>query len=68
MAPSVSVNFIPLVTSCVRLRKEEPQTAFHMSFIWAPYIAQDVKLYPIVIKWISRINWEDWGPANTPML
>ena len=30
MAPSV--NFISLVTSCVRLRDEEPQMAFPMSF------------------------------------
>ena len=33
MAPSVSVNFMSLVTSYVRLLGEEPQTAFLMSFI-----------------------------------
>ena len=27
MTPGVSVNFISLVTSCVGLREEEPQTA-----------------------------------------
>ena len=35
MAPSVSVNFISLVTYCVRLQdEEEPQTAYLMSVTW----------------------------------
>ncbi len=38
MAPSVSWNFISLVTSCVRVREEEPQTAFPVSFTWASHI------------------------------
>ena len=40
MAPSVSLNFISLLTSCVRLQEEEePQTAFPMSFTWASNMA-----------------------------
>ena len=39
MAPSVSVNFISLATCCVRLREEEPQTAYSVSFTWAFHIA-----------------------------
>ncbi len=39
MAPSVSVNFISLVTSCVGLWEEEPQTAHPMPFTWASHIA-----------------------------
>ncbi len=39
MAPSVSVNFISLVTSCVGLQEEEPQTAPPMSFTWVSHIA-----------------------------
>ncbi len=39
MAPSMSVNFISLVTSCVGLREEEPLTAHPMSFTWASHIA-----------------------------
>ena len=39
MAPSVSVNFISLVTSCVWLQEEEPQTAHPMSCTWASHIA-----------------------------
>ena len=35
MAPSVSVNLVSLITSCVGLREEEPQTAHPMSFTWA---------------------------------
>ena len=42
MAPNVSVNFISLVTSCVRLRKEEHQTAFPVSFTWVSHIAASV--------------------------
>ena len=40
-APDVglSVNFISLVTSCVRLREEEPRTAFLVSFTWVSHIA-----------------------------
>ena len=46
-APSVSVNFIPLVTCCVGLRDVEPQTAHPMSFTWASQACSwDVKLYP----------------------
>ena len=37
--PSWSVNFISQVTSCVRLREEEPQTAFPMSFTQVSHIA-----------------------------
>ncbi len=33
------VNFISLVTSCVGLQEEEPQTAHPMSFTWASHIA-----------------------------
>ena len=40
--PSWSVNFISLVTSCVGLWKEEPQTAHPMSFTWAYHIAASV--------------------------
>ena len=36
---SVSVNFISLVTSCVELRDEEPQTANPMHFTRASHIA-----------------------------
>ena len=39
MAPSVSVNFISLVTSCVELREEEPHAAHPLSFTWASHIA-----------------------------
>ena len=39
MAPSMSVNFISLVTSYVRLREEEPQTIFPMSITWVSHIA-----------------------------
>ena len=37
-----SVNFISLVTSYVKLREEEPQTAFPMSITWASHIAANV--------------------------
>ncbi len=40
--PSVSVNFISLVTSSVGLRQEEPQTAFPMSTTWASHIGASV--------------------------
>ena len=46
MAHGVSVNFISLVTFCVRLRKEEPQTAFSMSFTRASHIAASVLTGP----------------------
>ncbi len=42
MAPSLSVNFISLVTSRVGLREEEPQKAHPMSFTWASLIAASV--------------------------
>ena len=42
MTPRVSVNFISLVTSYVRLREEEPQTAFPTSFTWTSHIAASV--------------------------
>ena len=38
MAPTVSVNFISLVTPCVGLR-EEPRTAYSMSFTWVSHIS-----------------------------
>ena len=40
--PWRSVNFISLVTSCVGLWGEEPQTARPMSFTWASQIAVSV--------------------------
>ncbi len=42
MALRVSVNFISLITSCVRLQEKEPQTAYPMSFTWACHIAAGV--------------------------
>ncbi len=41
MAPSVSENFISLVT-CVGCWEEEPQTAYPMSLTWASHIASSV--------------------------
>ena len=40
--PSWSVNFISLVTSCVRLLEEEPQTAHLMSITWVSHIAANM--------------------------
>ena len=42
MAPSLSVNFVSPVTSCVGFQEEEPQTAFPMSFTLASDIAASV--------------------------
>ena len=42
MVPNVSVNFISLVTSCLGLPGEKPETAHLMSFTWASYIAASV--------------------------
>ena len=42
MAPSMSVNFISLVTSRDVLREEEPQTAHPMSFTWVSHIVASV--------------------------
>ena len=39
LVPSVSVNFISLVTPSVRLREEESQTAFPTSCTWASHLA-----------------------------
>ena len=39
---SESVNFISLVTFCVGLREEEPQTAHPMAYTWASHIAGSV--------------------------
>ena len=39
MALSMSVNFISLVSSCVGLREEEPETAHAMSFTQSSLIA-----------------------------
>ena len=44
--PSQSVNFISLGT-CVRLREEEPQTAFFMGISLPLACSRDVKLYSI---------------------
>ena len=52
MTPRVSVNFVSLVSSCVALQEEEPQTFYSMSFTWAydmvnTVLIRDVKCYPI---------------------
>ena len=55
MAPSVSVNFISLVSACVRLRREEPQTSpkqptpcpLHGRLIEPLACSRGVKLYLI---------------------
>ncbi len=41
---NVSGNFISLVTSCIRLREEEPQTAFPVSFTWVSHIAATMRI------------------------
>ena len=52
MAPSVSVDFISLVTSSVRLwEDEEPQTVFPISFTWASHIAAGVLTR--LIDWVE---------------
>ena len=42
IAPSESVNFISVVTSCAGLWEEAPQTAHLTSFTWASHIAASV--------------------------
>ena len=39
MARSVFVNFLSLVTTCVGLQEEDPQTTLPMSFTWGLHIA-----------------------------
>ena len=41
MTSSMSVNFISLFTSRVKLREEESQTAF-VSFAWASHISNSM--------------------------
>ena len=56
MAPSVSVNFISLVTPCVALQEEEGATNSlnPMSLIATSWLG--VKLYPTNLQWSSIVS------------
>ena len=71
MAPSMFVNFISLVTSCIGLREEKPQTAFSMgmSFTWASHRAASVvKGHQTLSNWLNLQLFTRYYYVNSVVL